>query len=204
MTPTVRLALASILPAFEQYSAVVGSKVTNREFFLASVSEAVERFDFTAANPTVTTPGQGRVELSRAACAYVSSGVGKHVNDPAAYVLRSWRGSVGAYLKRNHAAPVDSVAVMVYTVDAYLADPQVAADADEVSRIRDLWSNEGPTHVIVAVLASSGPPSPLSPGRLVSNLAGGNKDALAWNADTIRAKARESAEYSNTWGVVAD
>lgn len=198
MVPTVRLAYANILTAFGPTT--VGSKVTNPEFFLATVAESVERFDFTAANPTVTTPGQGKVFLPRAANAFVSAGVGQHRNDPSAYVLRSWRGSVGAYLRRDFAAPVESVAVIVYTVDAYLSDPDVAGDAAEVARVKGVDA----THVIVAVLASAGPDAPLSPGRLVSNLAGGNKDALAWDADTIRAKARESAEYSNTWGVVAD
>lgn len=195
---TVRLSNANIVTAFG--ASTVGSKVTDRAGFVAAVASAVEAFDFTAANPSVTTPGQGFLPLPPSAAAFVASGVGRHRNDPSAYVLRSWRGSVGAYLRREFAAPVESVAVVVYTVAAYLSDPDVAGDAAEVARI----NAENPTHVIVAILASAGPRAPLSPGRLVSNLAGGNKDALAWDADTIRAKARESADYSNVWGVVAD
>jgi len=189
-----RIANANILTAFNPQT--VGSKVVDPQGFTAEIVRAVEAFDFDAQ----TTPGQGFLPLPESALAYVSAGVGRHVDDPNAYVLRSWRGSVGAYLKREHAAPVESVAVVVYTRAAYLADPDVSGDASEVARIE----SENPTHVLVAVLASAGPRAPLSPGRLVSNLAGGNRDALAWDADTIRAKARESAEYSNAWGVVAD
>lgn len=130
----------------------------------------------------------------------MSAGVGRKMADEASYVLRSWRGSVGAYLRREYAAPVESLAVVVYTTDAYLSDPDVAGDTREVERVKA----SGCTHVIVAVLAAAGPKAPLSPGRLVSNLAGGNKDALAWDADTIRAKARQSVAYHDEWDVVAD
>lgn len=194
----VNLTRANILTAFE--ATTVGSKVLAHKAFEAVVSEAVASFDFTAANPKVTTPGQGFIPLPESARELVSAGVGRHVNDPHAYVLRSWRGHVGAYLKREHAAPTEGVAVVVYTTAAYLSDPDVAGDAREVARVEQ----SGATHVIVAVLAFAGPAAPLSPGRLVSNLAGGNKDALAWDADTIRAKARESAAYHAEWGVVAD
>lgn len=194
----IRLAKANILTAFD--TETVGSKVINAECFLDSVRAAVEKFDFSKNNPTVTTPGQGYIPLPESACQFVSAGVGRHRNDPSAYVLRSWRGSVHAYLRRQFAAPVERVAVVVYTVNAYLSDPDVVSDQSEVARIRGLEA----THVLVAVLASAGPASPLSPGRLVSNLAGGNKDALAWDADTIRAKARESVAYYSEWGVVAD
>ncbi len=185
---------ANILQAFN--ASAVGTRVLNPAAFNAILASACESFDFAGQ----TTPGQGFVMLPEAAREAVSAGVGLHVDNPEAYVLRSWRGSVNAYLKREHAAPVEGVAAVVYTVGAYLSDPDVAGDSGEVARVRE----SGATHVIVAVLAFAGPKAPLSPGRLVSNLAGGNKDALAWSADTIREKARESAEYSNTWGVVAD
>ena len=195
----IKLAFANILTAFDD--STVGSKVTNREFFLASIREGIESFDFSAeTNPEVRTTGQGMIKLHPNATNFVSAGVGQHVDDPDAYVLRSWRGKVGTYLKRERATKVDSVAVIVYTRAAYMCDPDVQADPDEAYRINDLEA----THILVAVLANAGPRAPLSPGRLVSNLAGGNNDALAWTADEIRAKARESSEYSSEWGVVAD
>lgn len=191
----MKIGFANILQAFNDKC--VGSKVTNRECFLSNVRLAVETFDFNAQ----TTPGQGYLLLNSSAVNDVSAGVGRHVDNPKAYVLRSWRGKVGAYLKREHAAKVDSVAVVVYTRAAYMCDPDVAADWDEAYRV----NHEELSHVIVAVLAGAGPKAPAyTPGRLVSNLAGGNKDALAWDADTIREKAKESADYASEWAVVAD
>jgi hypothetical protein len=55
----------------------------------------------------------------------------------------------------------------------------------------------------VAVIASSGPESPLSPWRFVSNLAGGNREALDWTADEIRQKAQDVRDYWSEYEVVA-
>lgn len=185
---------ANILQAFDPVA--VGTKVTDRSAFLACLADAVEGFDFDAQ----TTPGQGFVSLPESAKSTVSAGVGRRVNDASAYVLRSWRGRVEALLRRERAAEVDGVAAVVYTADAYLSDPEVGESADEVDRIK----RSGATHVIVAVLAFAGPKAPLSPHRLVSNLAGGNKDALKWSADEIREKAREVDAYDAEWCVVGD
>ncbi|MDP3772938.1 MAG: hypothetical protein Q8Q85_01595 [Gemmatimonadales bacterium] len=144
-------------------------------------------------------PGQHYIVLPREANATVSAGVGRRRPDPARYVLRCHRGRVSAYLQRGCAEAVESVAVVVYTREAYLADPDVLADHAEAARI-----GSEVTHVVVAVLASAGPPSPLTPFRLVANLAGGNNEALEWTADEIRTKARESAAYADAWDVVAD
>ena len=196
---SVNLQPANILTAF-QYE-TVGTKVLLLNSFLRHLERAVLAFDFNAeTNPAVTTTGQGFITLPPEAYKTVSAGVGRKRADAASYVLRSWRGQVGAYLRREYAAPVESLAVVVYTKAAYLADPDVAGDTEEVKRIEQ----SGATHVIVAVLAAAGPIAPLSPGRLVSNLAGGNKDALAWNAEKIRSVARESVAYYNEWDVVAD
>jgi hypothetical protein len=195
-------AKANILQAFS-LGAVVGSRVVRQDSFMEALRLEVDRFDFAAQ----TTPGQGFIPMPSDTHYMVSAGVGRKVADPGAYVLREWRGSVNAYLKREHAEPVESLAVIVYTLDAYLADPDVAGDADEVARVT---SNERDgyapvSHVIVAVLANAGPKPPAySPGRLVANLAGANKDALAWDADTIRGKAKEAQDYADEWSVVAD
>lgn len=220
MTPTFYI--WPKLTAFDDKT--VGSKVTDRVRFLEVLSAAVADFDFNAeTNEHVTTTGQGfiviptyklpdntilRVRMPAlqplqgqgVPLSYlVSAGVGLKVTEPESYVLREWRGNVKAFLKRNLAAPVESLAVVVYTVEAYLADPDV--DPSERAEIEA----GGATHAIVAVLANAGPKPPAySPGRLVSNLAGGNKDALAWDADTIRKHARAASEYANEWDVVAD
>jgi hypothetical protein len=89
------------------------------------------------------------------------------------------------------------VAVVIYTIEAYANDPDV--DKEEMKNLN------GCTHVLVAVLASAGDSnSTLTPHRFISNLAGGNKEALLWTGDEIREQAREIAGYSNEWGVVAD
>ena len=191
---SIVFANANILQAFD--GTAIGSRVVRQDSFKEILREAVSKFDFDAQD----TPGQGFVPLPASANYTVSAGVGKKRDDPSAYVLRSWRGSVDKFLKREHAAPVESLAVIVYTRAAYVCDPDVQADKDELYRINDLEA----THIIVAVLASAGPRPPLSPGRLVSNLAGGNKDALAWDADTIREKAAQSSSYAGEWSVVAD
>jgi hypothetical protein len=177
----------------------IGSAVTHPNQFLKALSAAVDTFDFNAeTNEHVTTTGQGAIFLPEG-IPHVSSGVGPKSADVSRYVLREWRGEVKPFLKREYASPVESLLVIVYTVDAYLADPQV--DQSEREEIR----NGQATHVIVAVLANAGPKPPAySPSRLVANLAGGNNDALAWDADTIRQKAVEAQAYADEWSVVAD
>ncbi len=177
----------------------VGSKVVDKTGFFNALSEAVASFDFNAeTNPKVTTTGQGKLRLDDA-IHYVVSGVGRKSDSAADYVLREWRDEVKAFLRREYADPVTRLEVVVYTVDAYLADPDI--DAEEAKRVRESEA----THCIVAVLAHAGPEAPAySPGRLVANLAGGNRDALAWNADEIREHARAAHEYASEWSVVAD
>ena len=141
--------------------------------------------------------GQHFITLPEHTYHLVSAGVGRRegrgVND---FVLREHRGHVGAYLQRKYAAPVESLAVVVYDFEAYRADPDVTPE--EVKYL------EGASHIIVAVLAGAGPQSPLTPGRFVHNLAGGNNEALIWTADEIRNKAKEIKAYSDEWCVVAD
>ncbi|OGZ33046.1 MAG: hypothetical protein A2174_01840 [Candidatus Portnoybacteria bacterium RBG_13_41_18] len=128
----------------------------------------------------------------------VSAGVGVRSTTPEDYILREYRGQVDLYLQRWLAAPVESLAVIVYTTEAYLSDPDVKSE--EAARIQQ----SGATHVLVAVLASAGPKAPLSPKRFVHNLAGGNKEAVQWTADEIRHKAAEVKAYHDKWCVVAD
>lgn len=173
----------------------IGTKVLRFEPFFTLLGAALEQHDPSRDR----VPGQHYIVLSSEATKHVSAGVGRRSNNMNAYVLRAHRGRVSAYLKRFLAEPVESVAVIVYTREAYLADPDVVANPTEAARIvSDV------THVIVAVLASAGPPSPLTPFRFVANLAGGNNEALAWTADQIRAKAVEVVAYADDWDVVAD
>lgn len=171
----------------------LGSKVVDREGFMSALERALGAFDFS----TQRIPGQALISLPEAV-PFVSAGVGRRSSDPRDYVLREHRGKVGAYLRREHALPAESCSVVVYTHGAYLLDPDVTVA--EAARV----SAAGATHVLVAVLASAGPASPLSPYRFVWNLAGGNREAAVWSADEIRAKAREIIDYDNAYDPVAD
>ena len=141
--------------------------------------------------------GQHFVMLPESAVPLVSAGVARRdrIPGPEGYLVRGHRGRYDAYARREYAAEATGVAVVVYTRAAYLADPDYTPE--EVVP-------EGATHVIVAVLAFAGPKPALSPYRLVHNLAGGNHEAATYTADEIRAMARESLEYDNTWVTVSD
>ena len=103
-------------------------------------------------------------------------------------------------LKREFAAPVEGCAAVVYSLAAYLADPDLEGETEEIKRITDL----NPAYVIVAVLAFAGPKAALSPYRLTANLAGGNLEAQVWDADKIRQVAKDSKSYDDAWATVAD
>ena len=154
--------------------------------------------------------GQGFIPLPALACEFLSSGdmprEGLKAED---YVVREWRGEMGMFAKRQHVppwqlfklaqhVPPTFCAAVVYTVDAYCADPQV--HPDEIGALR----MENATHVLVAVLGSRGPKPTLSSHRFVRNLAGGN---LAF-ADKTQAElvemAKDVVEYEQNWVTVAD
>jgi hypothetical protein len=187
-----RFGVSSVCAAFAASS--VGTRVLSPGDFYGFLGEAVSAHDFARDR----VPGQGFIPLPPEAYATVSGGVGRRRPDSVDYVLATHRGRTGAYLHRRHAAPVEGLAVVVYTLAAYAADPEV--EASEI----DAFRAQGVTHAVVAVLASAGPRPPLSPERLLSNLAGGNREALVWSADEIRAKATEVLAYDADWCVVSD
>ncbi len=193
----MHIAISNICSAF-QPTGVIGSKVTDQYSFLREVKRAIEAHDFTQG----LVPGQAAIEVNKAA-PYVSSGVGPRLQDVSAYVLREHRGQVSAYLKREYASAAAQCTVIVYTKEAYFADPDVTVD--EMARVAAHTLDGNPvTHVLVAVLAFVGPVGPLSPYRFVMNLAGGNREAQLWSAEVIRAKACEIAHYHSNWITVAD
>lgn len=186
-----KFGISSICSAFGNN--VIGTRVMNQGDFLAVVDESVQSHDTSKDR----VAGQHFVQLPQSAVSMVSAGVGRVEGQPSEhFVIREHRGEVGAYLHRAHAADADGVAAIVYTLDAYKADPEV--DMSKESFGDDV------SHVIVAVLAFAGPQSPLTTNRFVSNLAGGNKEALEWTADEIRTKAEEVKNYWSEWRVVAD
>ena len=183
---------SNIVTAWDEKA--IGSKIVKPNEFMVALHKAVAAHD--SANDR--QPGQHYIVLSPEANDMVSSGVGPASANEEDYVLRAHRGQVSAYLKRPLAAPVTSVAVVIYTAAAYLSDPE--CEQEESRRV----TADNPSHVLVAVLAAAGPPSPLSPYRLVHSLAGGNLVAAMWGVEEIHAKAVESINYHSNWSVVAD
>lgn len=162
------LAHSKILTAFHEKT--VGSKVTNKDAFTAILVDAINAHDTSKDR----TSGQHFIVLPDEAKAHVACGdarVDTHL--PEDFIVRFWRGEKIRCLPREKAEPVETVAAVVYTLDAYGKDPQV--DMVEL----DTLKAQGATHVLVAVIASAGPNPQMSPERLVANLAGGNND-YAW------------------------
>lgn len=184
---------ANILTA--HLPASIGTRVTDLPAFMAVLGRAIEEHDFSKDE----VPGQGFLMIPDAV-PLVSAGVGARTTDPADYVCRVHRGVVSAFLKREKAATVEGCAAIVYTLEAYLADPDVLKEPEEAARVVEA----GASHVLVAVLAFAGPKPPLTPHRFVANLAGGNNEALAWTADQIREIAKGVLAYDDAWCVVAD
>lgn len=192
---SIRFAVAGILSAFS--SVVVGSKVVDSAAFLAALEVAVAGHDISRDR----VPGQHFIVMPPEAYCTVSAGVGlKEGWREEDYIVRMHRGQPTLCLKREFAAAVESLACVVYTRQAYLADPDVQKDPAEIARVEALEA----THTVVAVLASAGPKAPLTPYRLVHNLAGGNKEAALWSTEEIHVKAEESLKYWDKWAVVAD
>ena len=197
----VKLAFANILTAFTP--AAIGSAVregSGPQFaVLSAIQSATAAHDFEKDQQ----PGQGFIKLPDSVNTFVYSGIGKRTTNPGDYVAREHRGQVNLYLRRSpetRAIPVESVHVVVYTKDAYLKDPD--GTPEEFERIER--ARPGYTHVLVALLASSGPKPELSPYRFVHNLAGGNNEALKYSADEIREKAKAILSFENGWITVAD
>ena len=187
----MKLGISRVCPAFGH--SVVGTRVNSPREFMLEVKKALEAHNLSADR----VEGQHFLVLPQRAVRMVSAGVGRvKGRGPQDFVLREHRGQVSAYLNRDWAEEPDGVAAVVYTLDAYLADPEADMSAEE-------FGNEV-SHVIVAVLAFAGPKSPLTSRRFVSNLAGGNNEALSWDADEIRCQAVAVDNYWSEWRVVAD
>lgn len=176
---SIELAISDIVTAFDRVS--IGTRVTgNQQAFIDLVKTAIENHDTSMDRE----PGQSFIKLPKEAVGMVSCGVGRHTGHQDDYCVRIHRDEPGVYLTRVNAAECTGVAVVVYTMDAYKADPQVTA-----ARLEDLRPTSPQvdpdryevrddfTHVLVAVLGFADTPKPeVSSHRFVRNLAGGNNE----------------------------
>ena len=199
----MKLSTSNVCHAFDLGPAI-GTKINEKDHasFLSDLRSAMEtegRVEF--------EDGHSFIPLDESRD-LVIAGVGKRTSNPDDFVVREHRGVVSAYLKREFAAPVDSLAVIVYTREAYLKDPDlvgdpikgVKGDPEELQRAK----LSDATHFVVAVLAAAGPKSPLTSDRFVKNLAGGNSDFEKYDKETLVKMSQEIRDYHDEWCVVAD
>lgn len=191
----IKIGVSNIISSFS--SKTIGTKVLDKKIFFSELKKAIRKHDFTLDKIS----GQSLVKLCNPSD-YLSSGIGKRTLDPNDYVIRLHRKQVKLYLKRKFASNVDNAFAVVYSLDAYLKDPDVLLEESKE------FFNNGISHVLVAILAGEGK-SPLTPYRFTYNLAGGNREAQIWTAEEIRNKAREiidfwSSETKQGWCTVAD
>ena len=189
----MKILACNIVTAFS--ARTIGTKVTSTPSqFMQVVMDATEAHDVSSDRE----PGQHFVMLPEGAKEMVSCGVGRHTGHEDDYIVRMHRDEPGLFLTRVNAAECTGVAAIVYTLDAFKADPQV--DAVEAAELESF----GATHVLVAVLGFSDAPPALSSHRFTRNAAGGNKAFLTMSADELRADAAKVVEYEQTWCTVAD
>jgi hypothetical protein len=163
----IKLGVSNICTAFKDTA--IGSKVTDVNSFLEHLIPAIQNHDTSKDRAS----GQHFIVLHDAReC--VSAGDGLKSNNPDDYIVRVHREGPKMFLKRERAGKTNFLAVVVYTREAYIADPDMTPEELEELEILDPWA----THFVVAVIASSGPSSPVTPGRFVHNLAGGNNEYL--------------------------
>lgn len=94
----------------------IGTRVLKETAFLKALLAAAANHD----TSTDRIPGQSYIQIPESAHDTVSAGVGKRSQDPNDYVVRTHRGQVNLYLKREKATAVEGLAAIVYTREAYL------------------------------------------------------------------------------------
>ena len=174
--------------------AVIGTKILDISALLPVVIESLKSHDPSGDR----APGQHFIMLPPEALPFLSGGMGPRSEYPDDFVARLHRGRVSLFLHRNKAAEVTGAAAIIYTVEAWRADPDVSEEM-----IKDVGNA---THVLVDVLAFGGPEGqpPLTPVRFCHNLAGGNNAQLEATAEEIREDAKSVSEYWSEWEVCAD
>lgn len=182
----MKIELANICTALD--NSTIGSKVIHRETFWLELEGAIRDFKF---------PENGQALVPMSGTGLVSCGVARRTEVPiVGYHIRQYREGPSLYADRKYAASTEHLACIVYTKAAYLADPDYNPEEVIVG-----------DYVLVAVLASAGPKPPLTAGRFVHNLAGGNNAYKPENGYTIE-KAVEEAKaisaYGKEWITVAD
>lgn len=176
-----------------QFSAsAIGTFVSKPAALHTAVEQALESYD-------MPENGQGFVSLPEEAWDCVLPGVARRTSNPEDYCNRLHRGKVGQFLRRDKVAlpDLDGVAAIVYTREAFLADPQTS-DEEKAAFVE-----AGYTHCWVTTLAFAGPKPPVSSWRFVVNLAGGNVSYETMTKEQLVEMAQSIEAYEAEWAVVA-
>ena len=177
------------------------------------IEKAIESYEFPES-------GQGYIKLPEEACELVLSGAAplrdrivltggdRTFSSPRDFGeddfhVRIHRGEPHAVLKRRVALEIgkppgralipDWVAAIVYTAEAFLADPDLL-ESEEQEFIEGCY-----THSLITILSGKGPKAPVSSRRFVRNLAGGNATFNDMSLEELKAMAKEIVEYERNW-----
>jgi hypothetical protein len=194
----MKISVSNVCKAFEDRC--VGTKVISKGDFWIRLEEAVASYEF-------PTNGQGFIVSPKLAETVSSGDCSREGLEEGDYIIREWRGEMMMFAKRLRPTPSPGAsfcAVVVYTLAAYLADPEITPE--EAERVK------GSDYVLVAVLGSYGPKPTLSSHRFVRNLAGGNAafvPTMDREADLdllvrLIGTAVEIVKYERDWITVAD
>ena len=184
-----KFGVSSVLTAFA--ASTIGTKVRDFKEFCSRVEKYVDNYDFTACR----IPGQGFIIMPPLEFYdLITAGDGPATDEPTDYTVCKHRGEIGCYLRREKAGDLKFVALVIFTKAAYNADPDVIAEGRYTED----------DYMFVAVIGSSGPAAPRTPGRFVHNLAGGNRETLDKTAGELQKEAKEIVDYWSKWSVVAD
>lgn len=201
------IGVSHIVTAFDANS--VGSKVLDNDEFMIQLEALVGVYEW-------PSNGHGVISMTSHP-SMVSSGVARadSVEDHEMFV-RTWRGRRRMFAPRKYAVPVESLTAIVYTLDAYRADPDGQGDTDEAKIIKreiEVFERMGTKYVLVAVIAAGGDkPTTAATLTLLANIAGGNDEYKPTGDDTsdlallhrIIADAQAALAYSDKWEIVAD
>jgi hypothetical protein len=170
----------------------IGTKVLKPMALHDAITTALETYEFPA-------NGQGFVSLPEESWSCVMPGVARRTANPEDYKSGLHRGKVGQFLDRSKVEPppLDGVAAIVYTAEAFLADPQTSEEE------KAAFVEAGFTHCWVTTLAFAGPKPPVTAWRFVVNLAGGNAAYAEMTKGELVEMAQAIEAYEAEWCVVA-
>lgn len=179
LTPTI--IMSDVCKAFDL--ACVGTRVNNTKVFMAYFADAIGTYHMPEhGRGFVSFPSEWMEDINQRGIVSCGTGYNAGRSDED-YVIRTWRGQKGIFLKREFAPKLETLHVVVSTKEAYLRDPDVMKRTEYHAALK---AERGVKYVIIAVLGTIGPVPPFGYQALVHNIAGGNEAFIPkFTADEI-------------------